>query len=135
MIGKVKGWIWTKKEFSYTKKIKPCFPILSEESATEQNKAIQGAFLAVLDIAVDNSGYLCLIQMPEGKQDFIWEIDERDAERFVEGDFIGDMKRDITLQSFLSITDSEISLDELKKVNDAMREKTGFDILGMMKFL
>jgi len=132
MIGDTKGWVWTKKEFKFTRP-RTADMVTTETEAESQNKAMRLTLLPVWDIAVDDSGYLCFIRMPEGEQGFIWDIDKRDTVRFAEGDFIGDMKRDIALTQQLEAMDADFSLDDLKAVNELMKKKTGLDFLRIIK--
>jgi len=131
MLGDIKGWVWTKKELEHTRKIKSCY-LLTEEQAERQNEAMRLKLLPVWDIATDDSGYLCFIQMPEASESFIWDIDKRDVLRFVEGDFIGEAKRGVVLSSYLNLVNPNMDLEDLKAANEEIKKKTGIDVLRMM---
>ena len=81
-----KGNVWIKTEFTATKIWpNPQFNFLTGETTDlekEFKEALAGKLVTVMDIAVDDSGYLVLGRTKSG-MDFIWMIEKEDTRGFI----------------------------------------------------
>lgn len=81
-----KGNVWIKTEFTATKIWpNPQFNFLTGETTDlekEYKEALAGKLVTVMDIAVDDSGYLVLGRT-KGGMDFIWMIEKEDTRGFI----------------------------------------------------
>ena len=81
-----KGNVWIKTEFTATKIWpNPQFNFLTGETTDlekEYKESLAGKMVTVMDIAVDDSGYLVLGRTKSGV-DFIWMIEKEDTRGFI----------------------------------------------------
>lgn len=81
-----KGNVWIKQEFVHTKIWpNPQFNFLTGETQDlekEYKEALAGKLVVVMDISVDDSGYLVLGKTKEGGH-FIWMIEKEDTRGFI----------------------------------------------------
>lgn len=81
-----KGHVWINKEFVHTKlwPSKQLNFLTGEETDLEKEykEALAGNLVTVMDISVDDSGYLVLGKTKEGGQ-FLWMVEKGDTRGFI----------------------------------------------------
>lgn len=116
MIGDVKGYVITDKEFNFTNAVKPIKimqTIIDEEQAEEMNQALLCKMIPIWSIAVDESSYLVFATTKSGFQ-FLWDIDKRDTIQFIKGDIIKQIKQE---QQFNHIVET-LGIEDIEAFKD-----------------